>query len=105
MAPSLSGRLPTAAASSTTRKLHCNAPRCAGGDGVPSGPYMHNVEIIGSTSYEGSSGDSIEECRRLCASQTKCVAVEHNRPAGRCQFYDQRAMTRQNQEYDAWLRK
>jgi len=82
-----------------------NVPSGSAQVGVPSGPYMYNVEITGSTSYEGTRGDSIEECRRLCASQAKCVAVEYNRPAGRCQFYDRRSMTRQNREYDTWLRK
>jgi hypothetical protein len=72
----------------------------------PPGEFRYNSVIVGhGVPTHTSSGTSIEECSKICASERSCVAVDHQRNV--CNLYDHKVevVAVPSTGYNVWLRK
>jgi hypothetical protein len=76
---------------------------------APVAGYAYNHGVItglgGNAYFESKkAGASIAECQRMCASQTRCVAVEFSRIYRTCQLYKEAVELYRTTSFDTWRR-
>jgi hypothetical protein len=72
----------------------------AGAFDIFPGKTMTNV-----TAYTSPEIVSVDECRRKCAEQPRCVAYDHGRNSGNCWLYDQFKGTTDSANIEAGVKK